>query len=63
MEWVKAHAEQLPEAPVPEEVDTAEMDELYTFIEKKKQDLHPDLRRPKNTLYCCLESKHKTNRV
>ena len=36
MEWVKTHAEQLPDAPVPEEVDTVEMDELYTFIEKKK---------------------------
>jgi len=34
--WLKAHAEQLPDAPVPEEVDTVEMDELYTFIEKKK---------------------------
>ena len=34
--WIKAHAEQLPEAPVPEEVDIVEMDELYTFIEAKK---------------------------
>jgi len=36
MEWVKTHAEQLPEAPVPAEDDTVEMDELYTFIETKK---------------------------
>ena len=36
MEWVKAHAEQLPDAPVPEEVATVEMDELYTFIGTKK---------------------------
>jgi len=36
MNWVKAHAEKLPEAPVPEEVNTVEMDELYTFIEEKK---------------------------
>ena len=36
MEWVKAHAEQLPDAPMPKEVDTVEMDELYTFIETKK---------------------------
>ena len=36
MNWVKAHAEELPEAPVPEEVYTVEMDELYTFIEEKK---------------------------
>jgi transposase-like protein len=36
MNWVKAHAERLPEAPVPEEAYTVEMDELYTFIEEKK---------------------------
>jgi transposase len=34
--WAKAHAEQLPEAPVPEKVDNAEMDELFTFIGDKK---------------------------
>jgi transposase-like protein len=36
MRWVKEHAEKLPEAPVPEEAYTVEMDELYTFIEEKK---------------------------
>ena len=36
MNWVKGHAEKLPEAPVPEEAYTVEMDELYTFIEEKK---------------------------
>lgn len=36
MNWVKAHAAQLPEAPVPEEAYTVEMDELYTFIGEKK---------------------------
>jgi transposase-like protein len=36
MNWVKAHAETLPEASVPEEVYTVEMDELYTYIKKKK---------------------------
>ena len=36
MDWVKGHAEKLLEAPVPEEVYTVEMDELYTFIEEKK---------------------------
>ncbi len=35
-EWVKAHAARLPSAPMPEKVDTAEMDELFTFIEHKK---------------------------
>jgi len=36
IEWVKEHAENLPEAPVPGEAYTVEMDELYTFIEEKK---------------------------
>jgi transposase-like protein len=34
--WVKAYAANLPEAPKPEEVIDAEMDELFTFIGDKK---------------------------
>jgi transposase-like protein len=34
--WVKAHAESLPDIPMPKEVETAEMDELFTFIGNKK---------------------------
>ena len=34
--WVNAYASSLPEAPMPEEVDAVEMDELYTFIGEKK---------------------------
>jgi transposase len=34
--WVNAYAAQLPEAPHPEDVNNAEMDELYTFICQKK---------------------------
>ncbi len=34
--WVNAYASNLPEAPIPEDVDTVEMDELYTFIGEKK---------------------------
>jgi transposase-like protein len=34
--WVKAHAAQLPAAPLPDKVETIEMDELHTFIEHKK---------------------------
>jgi transposase-like protein len=34
--WVADHAEALPNAPVPQEVKDAEMDELYTFIGDKK---------------------------
>jgi len=35
--WVNAHAAQLPPAPLPEAVETIEMDELHTFIEHKKR--------------------------
>jgi transposase-like protein len=34
--WVTDHAETLPNAPVPKEVENAEMDELFTFIGDKK---------------------------
>jgi transposase-like protein len=34
--WVKAYAHRLPPAPVPEQVETAELDELFTFIKHKK---------------------------
>ena len=34
--WVKASATKSPAAPIPKEVTTAEMDELFTFIGDKK---------------------------
>jgi len=34
--WVNDHACSLPQAPVPEEVKEAEMDELFAFIGDKK---------------------------
>jgi len=34
--WVKAYATNLPAAPVPNKPRTAELDELYTFVGKKK---------------------------
>lgn len=34
--WVKAHSEKLPVAPVPDQVEHAELDELFTFIGDKK---------------------------
>jgi transposase len=34
--WVSNHAEALPDAPVPNEVKEAEMDELFTFMGDKK---------------------------
>jgi transposase len=34
--WVSQYTTQLPKAPVPEKVKKAELDELYTFVGKKK---------------------------
>jgi transposase-like protein len=34
--WVEAFAAQLPDAPLPEDLHTIELDELFTFIETKK---------------------------
>jgi transposase-like protein len=34
--WVKAYTARLPTAPQPDEVDIVEMDELHTFVERKK---------------------------
>ena len=34
--WVKEYAEKLPDAPVPQQVKTAELDEIFTFIGEKK---------------------------
>ena len=35
--WVKAQASLLPDTPIPEQVDTAELDEMFTFIGEKKR--------------------------
>jgi transposase-like protein len=34
--WVNAYSAQLPGAPVPGDVNNAELDELYTFVGHKK---------------------------
>jgi transposase-like protein len=34
--WVKTYAAGLPAAPVPDKVENAEMDEIFTFIGDKK---------------------------
>lgn len=34
--WVREHAESLPKAAVPDQVKTAEFDEIFTFIGNKK---------------------------
>lgn len=36
MNWVKAHTDQLPPAPVPPDLNNAELDEMFTFIAQKK---------------------------
>jgi IS1 family transposase len=38
--WAKTHADGLPTAPVPGEVENAEMDELFTFIGDKKNRIY-----------------------
>jgi transposase-like protein len=40
--WVKAYAAQLADAPMPSDVNNAEMDELFTFIGSKKRCLRDD---------------------
>ena len=34
--WVKTHSEKLPPAPVPDKVEHAELDDVFTFIGDKK---------------------------
>ena len=34
--WVKTYAENLPKLPLPENITTAELDELFSFIGDKK---------------------------
>ena len=34
--WVKAHSEKLPFPSIPDQVEQAELDELFTFIGDKK---------------------------
>jgi hypothetical protein len=46
----------LPDVPMPQEVKVSEMDGLFTFTGNKKQDLHPDDRRPANALLYRLKS-------
>lgn len=38
MNWVNAYANKVDDAPVPESVETVEMDELYTYVGDKKTD-------------------------
>jgi transposase-like protein len=40
--WVNAYAAQLLDAPVPSDINNAEMDELFTFVGSKKHSLRDD---------------------
>jgi hypothetical protein len=42
MNWVNAHASPKAKAPVPADVNNAEMDELFTFVGSKKPRLRHD---------------------
>jgi hypothetical protein len=54
--WIKQYTEKLPDATVPEQVKTTEMDEVFTFIGEKKRDLHRNGCRSGNSLHIGLES-------
>jgi transposase len=34
--WINAYVDKLPPAPIPEKPQEAELDELYSFVQKKK---------------------------
>ena len=61
MNWVKARAEQLPAAPIPEAdpLDIVEMDELYTFVSRKKPMVHNHSGGTSEQLYCRLVREPK----
>ena len=54
--WVNAHAAQQKQAPVPDDVNNAEMDELFTFVGSKKQSLRDDVGRSDDELHPGLGS-------
>jgi hypothetical protein len=41
-DWINGHAERLLETPMPEEVETAELDELFNLSVIQKQNLLDD---------------------
>jgi hypothetical protein len=49
--WANADAKKLPAAPVPDQVEKAEMDDLFTFIGDKKNNLHYHDCRSPNALH------------
>ena len=58
--WVNAHAAQLDAAPVPGDVNNAEMDELFTFVGTKKRGIRHDSGRSDDELHSQLGSGEPT---
>lgn len=48
--WITVYVSKLPAIPMPHKPKAAELDELYTFLKQKKQNLRLDGRRPIHTL-------------
>ncbi|MGE5222193.1 MAG: helix-turn-helix domain-containing protein [Omnitrophica WOR_2 bacterium] len=59
--WVQAQATQLPNPPVPSQVQAVEMDELFSFIGEKKRNLCHHPRRPADPLLPGFSSRVATN--
>jgi transposase len=38
--WISTYVDKLPPAPMPEKPQDAELDELYTFVQKKKNEIY-----------------------
>jgi hypothetical protein len=58
--WVKAHTDQLPAAALPDDVNNAELDELYTFVGQKKAGLRHDPGRSDHQLHLGLGRRSRT---
>ena len=54
--WVKARAAQLNTAPMPKDVNNAEMDELFTFVGSKKRRVRHDPSGSDDKLHSQLDS-------
>ncbi len=61
MNWVKAFADQLPAAPTPAEkpLHILEMDELHTFVGRKKQMVHNHVGGASEQLHCRFSGQPK----
>lgn len=58
--WVNAYAAQLSTVPLPNDVNNAEMDELFTFVGSKKRRVHHDTGGSGDELHSELGSRERT---